>query len=660
MSRSEELQLDGGSETGSAEPIWDGDSTAWIASLCFHLLILMLLAVASLVLPTQSELVLTYEPVDLVEEESIPQEFFSSDDPASELGALSQAGDASASAAATELDERSLVVMELQPTTDYGELVLVDVSDPSFQGPNLTELLPVQGVGSVGTSGATGAIDRITHEIITSLESRQTLVVWLFDQSGSMRAEREMLLKRFERIYDELGAIEAADNPAFARHKDKPLLTAVIGFGAEPRLLTPEPTDRLEEIEQAIRSITDDSSRQENVFQAVAMAAEKYRVYRQASQGRRNVMLIVFTDEAGDDLHELDSSVDLCRTLAMPVYVVGRPAPFGRQLAYVKWIDPDPSFDQRPQWVPVNLGPESMLPERLKLRFLGSGTYDALLDSGFGPYALTRLCYETGGLYFSAHPNREVGRSISGGETDNLSAHFTKFFDADVMRRYQPDYVPVQEYQHLLQSNRARRALVEAARLSWTSPMEDVRLRFPKRDEASLAGILTTAQRAAAFLQPKIDQVCQILLEGEADREQLRSPRWKAGYDLALGRALATQIRTAGYNSMLALAKQGMPFQKEENNTWVLTADDSYATSSIEKLAGKAREILERVEEEHAETPWAWLAQRELRTPLGWRWREAYTNLPPLDNQPNNARPNRPRREPNRPARPPRRNPPPL
>ena len=68
----------------------------------------------------------------------------------------------------------------------------------------------------------------------------------------------------------------------------------------------------------------------------------------------------------------LDQAVDVCRKYEMPVYVVGVPAPFGRETAYVKYIDPDPKFDQSPQWAPVHQGPESLLPERLMLLFGGT------------------------------------------------------------------------------------------------------------------------------------------------------------------------------------------------------------------------------------------------------------------------------------------------
>lgn len=661
---------------GAAElPVVDRESAAWATSLLLHLSALVLLAVVTLALPRSDEaLNLAIAPLDLAEPEPLSEEFMSSDVVDEELGALAAGGTDGALAAAPQLSEDSLVIHEVDVIADLGERPAVELDMAMFRGPELSTSLPVQGVGAVGTTGADGAIDRLTHEILASLERRPTMVVWLFDQSGSLKAERASVLKRFRNIYDELGVIEAADNPAFRKHKDKPLLTAVVGFGASPHLFT-EPTDKFEEIEAGVKAIEkaevdwygqgnvpegarDELRRQlsqENVFQAVGMVAEKFRTYRSAKNGKRHVMIVVFTDESGDDVAALDDTVELCRKLAMPVYVVGRPAPFGRQTAYVKWVDPDPNFDQRPQWAPVNLGPESMMPEALKLRLAGGD--EPLLDSGFGPFALTRLCYETGGLYFTAHPNRVVGREVSGGEIDNLSAHFTAFFDGEAMQPYQPDYVSVAEYQRLLRTNRARLALVEAAQMTWTSQMEDVRLRFPKRDEAELAQLLSVAQRSAAILQPKLTMLCQTLLAGEEDRDRLKEPRWQAGYDLALGRALAAKARTDGYNVMLAAAKQGMPFKNEKNNTWVLRADEKYADTSIEKIATKARMLLERVASDHPGTPWALLAERELATPLGWRWDEDYTPLRPR-NDGNNNRP--PRREPMAPQGPPRRDPPPL
>jgi hypothetical protein len=48
------------------------------------------------------------------------------------------------------------------------------------------------------------------------------------------------------------------------------------------------------------------------------------------------------------------------------------------------------------------------MPERIMLLFGGRAEDEEQMDSGFGPYGLCRLAYETGGLYFTVHPNRKV------------------------------------------------------------------------------------------------------------------------------------------------------------------------------------------------------------------------------------------------------------
>ncbi|MEZ6076055.1 MAG: hypothetical protein R3C56_10395 [Pirellulaceae bacterium] len=99
-------------------------------------------------------------------------------------------------------------------------------------------------------------------------------------------------------------------------------------------------------------------------------------------------MFIVVTDERGDDANGLDATIKECRKYAIPVYVIGVPAPFGRDIAYVKYVDPDPKFDQSPQWAEVDQGPESVLPERVRLGFRDDYANEPVIDSGFGPYAL--------------------------------------------------------------------------------------------------------------------------------------------------------------------------------------------------------------------------------------------------------------------------------
>ncbi len=557
------------------------DLSAWLVSFTVHLTALLVLASLTLYIPIRERLLLSATPLEVLDQTPIPQEFHFSVDPQDQVGALSESGVDSARPSAPLEATESQIAYELQPTTAIGKIEVHDFQRTILEGPNLPENVIIKGSGGVGATGAVGAVDRITHEILLSLDERPTLVAWLFDQSGSLKPQREAIAKRFDRIYKELGIIEATGNAAFKHHGEEPLLTSIAEFGNTVKLLTPKPISDLSEIKASVRGIDDDSqdNGKENVFQSVGFLAEKYRHFRLGSP-RRNVMIVVFTDEAGDDIQSLDATVDVCRKYAMPVYVIGVPAPFGREIAYVKWVDPDPKYDQTPQKAPVHQGPESLLPERLMLLFGGTPKNEEQVDSGFGPFGLSRLAYETGGLYFSVHPNRKTGKKIEPWETAAMSTYMSTFFDERIMRNYRPDFISAKQYYELLKSNKACAALVEASRLSATTPMENVRLRFPRVDEAQFARDLSVAQREAARLEPKIDALATILRQGERDRTKITTPRWQAGYDLAMGRALAVKVRTEGYNAMLAIAKQGLKFKDETSDTWELRPIDSVTVNS--------------------------------------------------------------------------------
>jgi von Willebrand factor type A domain len=603
-----------------------GDVAAWVVSLSVHMVALVVLASLTLFVPIRDSLLLSALPLEELDEELVSQEFHFSSDMHEKVGMLGDTGLDEARPSAPVEAAESEIAYELEPTTAIGEIEVHEFHRTILETPNVPDNVIIKGAGSVGTSAAMGAVDRITHEILLSLDERPTLVVWLFDRSGSLKPQRESIAGRFDRIYEELGVIESSGNEAFER-RETPLLTVVAQFGTTIEMLTPKPTDERTKIKAAVRAVQDDDSGTENVFQSVGYLAEKFR-HQRLSKPRRNVMIVVFTDEAGDDIEALDATVDVCRKYEMPVYVIGVPAPFGRETAYVKYVDPDPKFDQSPQWAPVRQGPESLVPERIKLLFGGREELEDQMDSGFGPFGLCRLSYETGGLYFTVHPNRETGKRLHPWETAAMSSHLSSFFDARVMRNYRPAYVPAQQYFEFVQGNAACAALVEASRLSAVTPMENVRLRFPRVDDAQFARDLSNAQRTAAKLEPKIAALAAVLRQGEAGRNAVTTPRWQAGFDLAIGRALAVKVRTEGYNAMLAEAKQGLRFKNEQSDTWVLHPAAAITTgSALTNDAADARSYLERVIADHPETPWAVDAERELRQPLGWEWREEFTDV---------------------------------
>lgn len=658
--------------TGRVETPFDGGGAFWMLSFVLHLV--LILCIARLVLPVPADPSVrlsagpeseTLELVDL-EQMSPEIEFIDSVEPEPE--SESELMDQVRSDFESVVFSTPVEAPQSMPVGDLDALISesgsIDFGFTDLPGGS-DAFAKVAANGSAGTAvaAASGAIDRISEEIILSLESNKTLVVWLFDQSGSLLEQRAQILKRLDKVYRDLHASGLLVNQDDATLDKRTLLTDVISFGSDVTGMLKRASSDEQMIRTAMEQITLDETGVENVMAAVVMAANKYRwmhkIDSSTGKRKRNIMLIIVSDEAGDDHQRTDLAVSTCRENQIPVYVIGVPAPFGRQKTEVKWVDPNPDYDQTPQVAYVRQGPESLMPERLQLDLTGNVDDLEMIDSGFGPFDLTRLCFETGGIYFAVHPNRRTTGSVGWSEVANNSAFLRYFFDSDVMREYRPDYVSAQSYQKAVRANRARAALVNAAAFTSAGTLLSPRLRFPKFDEASFVNDVTRAQRDAAVIEPKLDQLYDIIKTGEDDRPLETSPRWRAGFDLAIGQALSAKIRGETYNMMLAMVKTSLKFDppkgdRPQNNTWVLRPAEVVSTGSrSEKLAEKARVYLQRVVDEHPGTPWAMVARRELDTPIGWKWRQTYTQPPEMVARSGNnptpqrrQRPMTPRRDP--------------
>ncbi len=610
------------------------ESTAVVGSVLFHLIVILSLALLPIRPQFDEEaVVLVAGPPDPIEEIRLIDEVTYSDAPNSEIGNQGEAS-AEMAAASAEMFARVTEIpnpIDMEPT-DLGQIMVNKMFSQALAPMERLE----QATGSVGqgADGVSGAVDRITFEILQAVEERPTLVVWFFDQSGSLHRQREQIRDRFDRIYEELGvAAESQLGPLGRNRNNVPILTSIIGFGSNVTLYTEEPTDDLAEIQSVVNSIEVDDTGIERPFTAVASAVNEYKSLRR-SRGpngpQRNVLFIVVTDERGDDADRLESAIGACRKWGIPVHAIGVPAPFGREHALVKYVDPDPEYDQTPQWAEVDQGPETFLPERVKVGFTGNFRQEPIIDSGFGPYALTRLCYETGGIYFSVHPNRDVSRQVKRGEIEAFASEIEYFVDPSVMARYRPDYLAPDDYIERVKASPLRQALVTAAQMRPASGLSRPRTRFVKRSDAQLVGDLTRAQQDAAKLTPRLDQLLQTLQPAMEARDSETKPRWKAGYDLAMGRVLAQKIRTETYNLMLAQIKRGQAFEKEKSNTWVIEPSAEVSVGSKWKReAETAIELLEGVVADYPNTPWALLAKKELEVPLGWKWNEEFTDLSP-------------------------------
>jgi hypothetical protein len=258
--------------------------------------------------------------------------------------------------------------------------------------------------------------------------------------------------------------------------------------------------------------------------------------------------------------------------------------------------------------LPVDRGPETVFPELLALPFWGQGPARTL-SSGFGPYGLTRLTAETGGLYL-------------------LAEETSKPFNPAIMRNYAPDYRPIAIVEAQLKKNLAKQALVRAATITQEGEKKNAfvapRRVFPGENDTVLRQALTEAQKPIAELDYPLQELATILEQGLRDRDKLENPRWRAEFDLAVGRISALRARAFGYNTVLAEMKVSPKvFETKGNNQWVLKPSTEIAGGpAVKKLAETAREYLSRVVDEHPGTPWAELAAVELSTPMGWEWVE--------------------------------------
>ncbi len=489
------------------------------------------------------------------------------------------------------------------PVAKMKDQLFEKMKNPDVKLPSFTQILPpeskinsdinIKGTTVTPGGGVAGAVDQLAYEIAGSLKERKTLIVWLLDASLSQRARRESIAGRIDNVYKQLGLLNA--------DSEKALLSAVVSYGRSTNFITPQPVDSSTAVSRAIRMVKDDTSGKEFIFSAINLVIQRWSKYR--TKEKRNIMLIVVTDERGDDYSYLEPTISKLKRTGIKCYCVGNASIFGREKGYVSWTYEDGSKED----LPVDQGPETVAAERIVLPFWGSaGKGLKKLSSGYGPYALTRLCAETGGIYFIADQG-----SIT--------------FDPAIMRDYVPDYRPIRVYKKGLKRNRAKFALTLAAVESQTKKIPQVKLRFRSENDNVLRKEITAAQKPMAEVGYKMEEIIQILSMGVKGRKKLDTPRWRASYDLAMGRTLAMYVRAYGYNETLSQMKSSpQAFKNKASNQWKLvSSEDIKSGPKMKKQAKKATEYLQKVIDDHPGTPWALLAKRELSQPLGWKWKES-------------------------------------
>lgn len=586
---------------------WKKEAPAWGVSLFLNLSVLALFNFFVIEASrTESVSTIVGDITDLDRQEQFEFSERISDDQVGSVGAVNALPPSlSAATSVGSADATSQEKLEEMLNPEIAQIS--DASMPRIEG-NISATVAVKGgtdnVGG-GANGVEGAMDRVAFELRQSLKERKTLVIWMFDASGSLDKRREAIADRFDNIYKQLSDGGPTDG----------LHSVVVAYGEKTEILTPEPLQDTNALSDIVRKkIKRDDSGKENVFAGLRLVLEKFRNWHR-SAGPWNRMIFVVTDEKGDDaVQHLEDVISLAKRSQTKVYTIGNAAVFGQEKGYVRWVYDDGTEDD----IPVDQGPESAFPDGLQLPFVGSPPDWKLrqMSSSYGPYALTRVCAETGGLYLVTEESKGYA------------------FERSVMRRYAPDYRPIRIQEQEISRNPAKASLVSVAGMTYQNTLPTPQLVFRGYNDNILRTDLTEAQKGPAEAVFALRRMYDALKLGEQARDSLKEDRWRAAYDLAMGRLLAMQVRYFGYNQMLANMKVSpKPFEKETDNMWRLVPSDKIESGpEMRKAAEQARVYLKRVVDDHAGTPWALLAERELSTPLGWSW-VAYSEPIPGSNQ---------------------------
>ncbi len=470
----------------------------------------------------------------------------------------------------------------------------------------------IKGNGAEMVGGVEGAVDRIAIEILRKLEKGRTLVVWAFDASGSLLAERQRLAKHIDTVYTHINQLDETHLAA-----DDALMTMVVSFGRDRQAMLPKPTAERSRIIEAINKVPLDETGFEYTFATVAEIVNLWGRYKDAHKQPYHTMIIVVTDEAGDDEDRLEDAIASAQKAKVPVYVLGSQAPFGRKKGYMNYTDPK---TKRVYYgLEVDQGPESVMPEMIRLPYWYGGQQHEFVDAGFGPYGLSRLADATGGIYFvTRFDTRRMG------------------FDLARIREYKPDWISRYEYEKQIKRSLLRQAVVNAAITTQQNLPGMPPLDFPPADtpefKEQMAKNQGIAERTAYTVDEALGPINEVAKTKLRDRESSR--RWQAHFDLIRGRLLATKVRCYEYNWACArMKKNPEKFSNPKSNAWRLAPDKTIRYSEIAASAGKEAEmLLHRVLEEHPATPWALLAQRELENPLGFKWVEHYVPPRPRNN----------------------------
>lgn len=439
----------------------------------------------------------------------------------------------------------------------------------------------------VGTVVIRKTLEGLGKDLETVAKGKITLV-WVVDRSPSMTDDRDRVSKELDKIF--------VNFPA-----DKKLKMGVVAYDEKASVVV-SVTSKIAAVKEALVNVGPVGGGTENVGNAVVTALTL------SQDGSAQRVLVILTDEKGDDDAGLHKMMEDVKRSGARVYVFGRESVFGFPFAYEK-------DEKSGILVPVNAGPETAGPELLQLNpiccwqtwdqwcrrilytmperrsamsFFNRGNtlechlgFDQDVKSGFGTFALERLCRETGGRYFPLVEKPS--------------------FKPEDLVGYEPEWVTPDEWRARAEKDPLRKTVVAVLAAIAEEKSFDLKCKFANEGEGRTIGrnVAKVDAKFAAWIEA-LDAVAKTSV-GTGDAKPYR--RWEANRDLLEAQLWAMRHYLEQYR--LALDEGPYP-TPAPSGYWVRPAKAVRGDGALKKTA---EEKLAAVQKLHPGTPWAKTAE---------------------------------------------------